>query len=295
VLDNLSTGKLENIEYLWEKFGKQKLEFVKGDVADKKSFEELDGKLKNKKGKEVGGIDAIVHLAAIVSVPQSVADPAETNRVTLGGTINMFEFARANNIKKVVQASSAAIYGEVKKFPIKESYASGFISPYAIAKYASELYADYHDKVFGIKTISFRFFNVYGERQDPKGMYSGVIAKFVEAFRNKSEINIFGNGKNTRDFIYVKDVSETICSLVTSETFPQKSNVYNLGTGQETSLLQMLKTLEKIFGYKVKINFLPTRAGDIKKSVADISKIKKGLKFRPKFTLEQGLEKLIRG
>lgn len=282
VLDNLSTGKLENIAYLLEKFGKNNLEFVKGDVANTKSFKEIGDK-----------IEAIIHLAAVVSVPQSVADPQETNAVTLGGTINVFEFARINNIQKIVQASSAAVYGDIKKFPIKESFAGGFISPYAISKYASELYANYYDKTFGIRTVSLRFFNIYGERQDPKGMYSGVIAKFVESFKNKSEINIFGNGKNTRDFIYVKDVSETICNLATTKNFPKKSAVYNLGTGQETSLLQMLKTLEKVFGYKVKVNFLPPRVGDIKKSVADITKAKKDIKFRPKFTLEQGLSLLV--
>lgn len=283
VLDNLSTGKLENIAYLWEKFGKDKLEFVKADVSKTESFEKLPN-----------DISVIVHLAAIVSVPESVSSPVETNTVTLGGTINVFEFARINNVQKVVQASSAAVYGDIKKFPIKESFAGGFISPYAISKYVSELYADYYDKLVGIKTISLRFFNVYGERQDPKGMYSGVIAKFAESFKNKSEINIFGNGKNTRDFIYVKDVSETICNLATTKNFPKKSTAYNLGTGTETSLLQMLKTLEKIFGYKVKVNFLPPRVGDIKKSVADIKKIKKDFKFKPKFTLEQGLANLVK-
>jgi UDP-glucose 4-epimerase len=204
----------------------------------------------------------------------------------------VFEFAKRNNVKKVVQASSAAVYGGVKKFPIKESFAGGFISPYAISKYASELYANYYDKTFGIRTVSLRFFNVYGERQDPKGMYSGVIAKFVESFKNKSEINIFGHGKNTRDFIYVKDVARAVVDILTSKFV--KSGEYNLGTGKQISLLQMVQVLEKVFGYKVKINFHPPRIGDIKKSEADISKVRRDYKFKPTFSLEQGIRNLVK-
>ena len=233
ILDNLSTGKMENIEYLWDKFAKERVKFIKGDVSKKETFEMLGKDLKMEKE----GIYAIVHLAAIVSVPQSIDNPIETNNVTLGGSINIFEFAKKMGIKKIIQASSAAVYGDIKKLPIKESDAKieKQLSPYAISKFTSEMYADYYEKLFDIKTVSLRFFNVYGPRQNPNSVYSGVISKFVKAFQEKGEINIFGDGKNVRDFIYVEDVANTIISLINKKI--NKNAVYNLGTGKGVNLL----------------------------------------------------------
>lgn len=286
IVDNLSTGKIDNVKFLEKKHKdrKQNLLFIKGDITNKKTFKKLEK------------FDCIVHLAAIVSVPKSVQDPFETNQVTLGGTINVFEFARTNNIKKIIQASSAAVYGGVKKIPVKEEYTKGnennFLSPYAIAKYVSEMYADYYSKLFDIRTVSLRFFNVYGKRQDPKSPYSGVISIFANAFKNKSELNIFGDGKNTRDFVYVGDVANTISKLVAMKNI--KTDVFNLGTGKQTSLLQLVAAMEKIFGYKVKINFRDGRVEDIKKSVANILKIQKHLKFKAKYNLLEGLTEMLK-
>jgi UDP-glucose 4-epimerase len=280
IVDNLSTGKIDNIKFLEDKFP-NKIKFIQGDISEYEVFKKLNHRF-----------SAIIHLAAIVSVPRSVHDPIETNQVTLGGAINVFEFARINNIKKIIQASSAAVYGDVKKYPVKEKDIGNFLSPYAISKYSCELYANYYDKAFAIKTISMRFFNVYGERQDPSSPYSGVISIFVNAFKNKSQINIFGDGKNTRDFIYVGDVANIILKLV--EKKDVKTDVYNLGTGKQTSLLQLVRAMEKIFGYKVKVNFKEARVGDIKKSVANISKIQKHLKFQPKYSLVQGLSQMLK-
>lgn len=294
VVDNLSTGKIENIKFLEKKHkdNKSNLKFIKADVTNKKTFEQLQSEIT----KSGSGFDCIVHLAAIVSVPKSIQDPFETNQVTLGGTINVFEFARMNNIKKIIQASSAAVYGGVKKIPVKEEYIKDsngcFLSPYAIAKYVTEMYAGYYSQLFGISTVSLRFFNVYGERQDPSSPYSGVISIFVNAFKNKSDINIFGDGKNTRDFIYVGDVANTILRLVEKKEI--KTDVYNLGTGKQTSLLELVAAMEKIFTYMVKVNFKEGRVGDIKTSVANISKIQKSLKFQPNFTLMQGLTKMLK-
>ena len=153
-------------------------------------------------------------------------------------------------IKKIIQASSAAVYGDIKKLPIKESDAKieKQLSPYAISKFTSEMYADYYEKLFDIKTVSLRFFNVYGPRQNPNSVYSGVISKFVKAFQEKGEINIFGDGKNVRDFIYVEDVANTIISLINKKI--NKNAVYNLGTGKGVNLLQMVKILEKILKFR---------------------------------------------
>lgn len=280
LFDNLSTGSLDNVKYLKKKFN-DKVEFVKGDVRKAGDFKKLPK-----------DIDLIVHLAAIVSVPQSIENPEESNLVTLGGTVNVFEFAKKHGIQKVIQASSAAVYGDVKKVPIKEEYAGNFISPYAISKFGSEIYAGYYERVFGIKTVSLRFFNVYGERQRFNSPYSGVIAIFVESFQKKIGLNIYGNGEKVRDFIYVKDVAAVISNCAARKTF--KSGIYNLGTGRGVSIMNMVKTLEKIFGYKVPIAKLKERKGDIKKSVADISRIKKDLNFKPMHNLEEGLRLMLK-
>jgi UDP-glucose 4-epimerase len=276
LFDNLSTGEIANVKYLKNKFPKSKILFIKGDVSKKKDFAKIPN-----------GVELIVHLAAIVSVRKSVEDPIETNTVTLGGAINIFEYAKENKIKKIIQASSAAVYGEIKKFPLSEKYSGEFISPYAISKYVCEVYADYYYKTFGIKTVSLRFFNVFGERQQHNSPYSGAIAKFAQAFKEKSEINIFGDGKNIRDYIYVKDIANAIFKIAGKSL--KGNSVYNLGTGKGTNLLQLVKTLEKIFGYKVKINFLPAKIGDPRKSLADVSKIKKELGIVAEYSLERGL------
>lgn len=274
VFDNLSTGFLENLDGFRNSHN---LNFVEGDLRDSQALVSA-----------MDGYDAVVHLGAIVSVPQSVEDPQETNDVTQGGTVNVLAAARKLGVKKIVQASSAAIYGECADLPLKEDGHFRQTSPYGFAKKASEQYADFYNHFHILNVVSLRFFNVFGDRQRADSPYSGVIAKFVDALRGEGKITIFGDGGQTRDYIYVKDVARAIVNILEAEEFVH--GVYNLGTGQGTSLLQLVEELSKIFEKEAQINFQPARAGDIRHSIASIEKISQTYGFKPTYTLSESLK-----
>lgn len=274
IYDNLSTGNLGNLHSI-----RDWITFIKWDIRD---LDLLTKSMKN--------VDLVIHLAAIVSVQQSIDHPYETHEVTAGWTLNILESARVNNILKVLIASSAAVYGEQLILPITETAPLLPMSPYAIAKLMSEKYWEYYSYISNMNVLAMRFFNVYWPRQDPKSSYAGVISKFIESFQNKVEISVFGNGEQTRDFIYVLDLCDSIYKLWFSDW--QKFWVVNVGNGTSVSLNQLLSTLKKITNRSPLISYKNSKNGDIVYSCADISKLRSMVKCNFLFPLEKWLKNI---
>ena len=284
IIDNLSTGLQSNFDEM-KRLG---AEVVLGDVNDGTILEKLSE-----------GCDAVVHLAAQVSVPQSVSNPLETMKVNVEGTQNVIDACINNNVKRMVTASSAAVYGEADNLPLSEESAGQVLSPYAESKWNNEsqiLEARQH----GIQSTALRFFNVYGEGQRPDGAYAAVIPKFVEMLMQGIPPTINGDGLHTRDFVHVDDVCSAIFLLIEGEWKAEKHHVYNVATQVEISLLQLIDAINKSL-QKSDVNFValepkfgPERPGDIKNSVADITRINSTLGWSPEVNFSTGIERLIR-
>lgn len=274
VFDNLSTGNLKNLEDI-----KQNITFIQGDTTNKNDLEKLP---KN--------IDYILHLAAQISVPQSVENPEETFFINTQGTVNILEFAKSIKAKKVVLSSSAAIYGDKTIPPCKEDAAPACQSPYALSKLQGEELLKMYNLLYSLPTVCLRYFNVFGPRQNPNSAYAAVIAKFVDCFIKKQPLTVFGDGKQTRDFIFVKDIARA--NIFAAQNL-DKGEVYNIATGKHYTLLELIEILSTLFGYTPEIIFNPERAGDIKESFADTSKIS-ATGFKANYNLEQGLKEMLK-
>jgi len=273
VLDNLSSGKLSNLEDI---INHPNFEFINGDIRD---FEIV------KKCSE--NIDYIIHQAALVSVPASIEMPLENNSINVSGFVNVLEAARLNKVKKVIYASSSAVYGDNEDLEKIETNIGSSISPYALSKRIDELYADLYYRVYNVNSIGLRYFNVYGPKQDPSSVYSGVISIFVKRLIEGADLNIYGDGSVVRDFVFVDDVAKI--NIIASKNENDGAHIYNIGTSIPTTILELANTLIEIANKNVKINFLPPRQGDIKYSKANIDKAKKELGFVPKVDLKTGL------
>ena len=278
VIDDLSTGKRENLPQ------NQNLTFIEGSITDAELLKHLFSEYR---------FSTVFHLAAVASVHRSVEEPLYCHRVNFDGTLYLLEESKRVGVKKFVFASSAAVYGDLPQLPKREDMAVKPQTPYAVDKYASERYTVNSFNLYGFDATALRFFNVYGERQDPSSPYSGVISIFIDRIKRfkrgeETTIDIYGDGRQTRDFIYVKDV---VGALLLAEEGKTAGEVYNVGTGKETSLLELLETLKEIVGELPPLRFLPPRPGDIKRSVADISKIS-SIGYSPKFPLKEGLKRL---
>ncbi len=274
VLDNLSTGKRENLPA-------DGVEFVHGDVRDRSA---VDAALR--------GVQAIIHLAAVASVQASVDDPLGTHATNLLGTLNLLESARAQGVARMAYASSAAIYGDTQQLPVSETSTPMPLSPYAADKLAGEHYLTFYANKFGIQGTAFRFFNIFGPRQDPSSPYSGVISIFVERLRNDAPVTIFGDGMQTRDFVYVGDLAKILVqSLDRPETV---GKVMNVGRGVECSLLDLLSVLERLTQRKLKRKYEAQRVGDILRSCADVTRLRAGFGYVPATPLDDGLAQLLR-
>jgi len=232
---------------------------------------------------------AIVHLAALVDVQASISDPYSDFQVNVQGTINVLEAAKKNNVKKVIFSSSAAVYGEPKEFPISEEHPTNPISPYGLSKLCSEKYVLLYNKLYGMENIALRFFNVYGKGQNTFSPYSGVITKFAEKLKEGKEPLIYGDGKQTRDFVHVKDVCQAIYLSLSAKA----DEPINIGSGKETSIIELLEKMCFILNTKPNPKFLSPKKGDIKRSFANIQKAKDLLGFSPKITLEEGLKEIL--
>lgn len=275
ILDNLTTGKLSNLAA----FAKD-IEFVEADVRD---APQLDF--------HAAGCEVIFHEAAIVSVPYSVEHPQETHDVNLQGTINVLEAARRRGVKRVVFASSAAIYGEEPTLPKTETMAPSPLSPYGVEKIASEYYLQTFSKLFGVETVALRYFNVFGPRQDPTSAYSGVISIFVDRALKGERPKIFGDGTQCRDFVYVASVADANFRAATASGVSGRS--YNVGCGERTTLNALWKMVSSIAGTDATPIYAEPRAGDIRESVADIARARAELGYDPNVGVEEGLRRLI--
>lgn len=274
IFDNLSTGNLTNLKDISEK-----IIFIQGDITSKADISKLP---KN--------IDYILHLAAQVSVPKSVENPKETFFINTQGTLNILEFSKDIKVEKFVLSSSAAIYGDKTLPPCKENASPACQSPYALSKLQSEEMLKKYNSLYNLPTVALRYFNVFGPRQNPNSAYAAVIAKFVDCFIKKQPLTIYGDGKQTRDFVFVKDIAK---ANIFAALNLDNGEVYNVAAGEHYTLLELAEILNKLFNYKAQINFAPARPGDIKESFADISKISNA-GFKPKYTLRTGLEEMLK-
>ncbi len=272
ILDNFSTGKITNIESF-----RDKIDLVKGDIRNVRTVE-----------KAMKGVKYVLHQAALRSVPKSVDNPAVTNDININGTLNILMAAKKNGVKRVVYASSSSIYGDCKKFPQKEDLAPSPVSPYAVSKLAGENYCVVFARTYGLETVSLRYFNVFGPRQDPESKYSAVIPKFMESFKYNKPLEIHWDGKQSRDFTYVANVVD---ANIKAAFAPSKlsGECYNVAAGKTVSLLKIIGILERITCRKLLRKFFPKRAGDVRKTWADPSKAKKDLKFNTLVNFQEGL------
>lgn len=274
VIDDFSTGKMENLSE-----NNDRLIVVEGDIRD---FDLLN--------KIMEGVDWVFHKAAVASVPKTVHDPVGSSAVNYAGTLNILEAARQNSVKRVVFASSAALYGDEPTLPKVETMAPVALSPYAVDKMASEYACMMYHKLYGLETVALRYFNVYGPRQDPSSPYSGVISIFIDRLKAGSEPTIYGDGEQTRDFIYVDDVVEANMKAITSEN--GVGQYFNIATGQKITLNNLLKILCDIYCVDFNVNYSDAREGDIKDSYATIEKAISLLKWKVSVNLKQGLNKV---
>ena len=272
VLDNLATGNLHNLEPFIDD-----IIFFKNDIRDLEALE-----------KAAEGCEVIFHLAAVVAVQQTIGNPVESAIVNDIGTINVLEAARKKNARRVVLASSCAVYGDDPRLPKKENMTPKPASPYAVHKLSGEHYARVYSELFGLETVSLRFFNVYGPRQDPSSPYSGVISIFMtKAVSNQAPV-IFGDGKQSRDFIYVKDVVKG--NLLAASTNNPAGKVFNLGTGSYVLINRLWELIASLSGRSLAPRYEPAREGDILHSVAGMELTQSRLNFKSEYPLEKGLE-----
>ena len=272
VLDNLSTGHLKNIEHV-----SKKIDFREGDIRDLNTMQ-----------KSAIGCDVIFHLAAVVSVPQTVSDPITSADVNDLGSLHVLESARLQGVKRVVLSSSCAVYGDDPEIPKHENMQLRPQSPYAVQKFTNELNARLYAELYGLETVCLRYFNVFGPRQDPSSPYSGVISIFMTRAVGKEPPTIYGDGQQFRDFIYVKDVVQA--NLLAAATQDSSGAVFNIGTGNHVRINQLWESIAAMAGVAFPPDFAEYRAGDIIESVANIQKAVSSLGFKPKYSFQEGLQ-----
>jgi len=276
VLDDLSSGKLANLEGF-----KGRVEFHKKDIRD---YEGILGLF--------AGVDYVFHEAALVSVAASVERPEENHSVNVTGTFNVLRAARAQGVRRVVLASSAAVYGDEPSLPKREDMTPRPESPYGLAKVAAEHYARLYSRLYGMPVIALRYFNVYGPRQDASSPYSGVVSIFVEKALARAVPTVFGDGRQSRDFVFVSDVVRANL-LAMHERSLRGGEIFNVATGRPTDLEALLRAVGELEGERISPRYAPARAGDIQRSLADISKAREVLGYEPKVSLEGGLRELL--
>jgi len=272
VLDNFTTGKRDNVQHL-------PVEVIEGDIRHLEVVRMA-----------TRGVDFVIHQAAVVSVTQSVSDPLSTHEVNVTGTFNVLMAARESVVKRVVFASSCAVYGDNDALPLQETAELRPKSPYAISKLMGELYCRAYTQMFGLPTVCLRYFNIYGPRQDPNGEYAAVIAKFAQRMKAGQPPIIYGDGLQTRDFVHVSDVVRA--NLQACEAERAIGEVFNIAAGQGVSLLDLVDTLNQLGNAQIYPQFAGPRIGDISHSTGDANRIAALLGFRTEMPLERGLRQL---
>ncbi|MCG3701756.1 NAD-dependent epimerase/dehydratase family protein [Aliarcobacter butzleri] len=280
-IDNFYSGTKENLEFIKSIDSKNKFQFIQSDI---RNFEEINKIIRYKK------IEYIYHLAAIVSVQESILNPLLSNEVNVKGTLNILESAKLNNVKRVVFSSSAAVYGNEPTQPKNEISQTKPISPYGYEKLIGEQYMKLYSELYGVETVSLRYFNVYGERQRATSDYSGVISIFEKKFKNNEIPNIYGDGEQYRDFVYVKDVVKLNIKAMNIPNISGK--LFCVGTSKKVSINDLVSILNYKYSKNIKANYLESRNGDIKESICDNKKIKQFLEFESFISFEEGILKL---
>ncbi len=277
IIDNLSTGRRENIS---QHQNRKDFHFTEGDIQNV-----------DLERNAVDDIDAVFHEAELVSVPRSVENPLLTNEVNVSGTLNLLKASADANVKRFIHASSSSVYGETETLPKHERLTTQPISPYAVSKLAAENYVKIYHKVYGLNTVCLRYFNVYGPRQT-YGPYSGVITIFINRLLKNEPPIIYGDGEQTRDFTYIKDVVDANMLALTKKT--AIGEVLNTATGTPTTINQLAAMLQQIMKTNLKPVYTKPRPGDIKHSYAEVTKAKKLLRYNPQISLKKGLNELIK-
>src|SRR5437879_6695753 len=276
-VDNFATGKLENLQEILHQ-----IDFREADILDLDAMNDA-----------CRGVDYVLHQAAIPSVPKSVLDPLASNRANLDGTVNLLMAARDAKVKRVVYAASSSAYGDTPTLPKHEDMAPNPISPYAVAKLASEYYMISFYRCYGLETVCLRYFNIFGPRQDPTSPYSGVLAKFIVQMLRGEQPTIFGDGTQSRDFTYVDNAVQANLLACRAPASQVAGGVFNIATGHRADLNQTFRLLKTLIGYPGNVKYAPERAGDVRHSLADITRAEKHLGYKAKVEFEDGLSRTI--
>jgi len=276
-LDNFSTGKRENLADILDR-----IDFRDADIVDLDAMHSA-----------CAGVDFVLHQAAIPSVPKSVLDPLGSNRANVDGTVNVLVAARDAKAKRVVFAASSSAYGDTPTLPKHEAMKPDPISPYAVAKLASEHYLVSFYRCYQLETVALRYFNIFGPRQDPSSPYSGVLAKFITLMLRGEQPAIFGDGEQSRDFTYIDNAVEANLLACTAPASQVAGQIFNVATGRRVTLNETFKLLQTLTSYTGQPRFGPDRGGDIKHSLADISKAEALLGYKPKIDFEEGLRRTV--
>jgi UDP-glucose 4-epimerase len=276
-IDNLATGKRENIAEI-----ANRIDFREADLLDLEAMKSA-----------CQGVECVFHEAAIPSVPKSVLDPLGSNRANVDGTVNILIAARDAKVRRVMYAASSSAYGDTPTLPKHEEMTPNPISPYAVAKLASEHYMTSFYRCYGLETVSLRYFNIFGPRQDPTSPYSGVLAKFITQMLKGEQPTIFGDGSQSRDFTYIDNAVSANLLAVKAPAVKVAGRMFNVATGTRVDLNETFEALKKLTGYSGAVKYSPEREGDIKHSLADISRAEKQFGYRPAINFEQGLKRTV--
>jgi nucleoside-diphosphate-sugar epimerase len=274
-VDNLSTGQSIRLKDV-----RDSIEFVEGDLADERVSEEV-----------VRDVDYVLHQAAVPSVQRSVCDPVATNRANVTATLNILESCRKASVRRLVYAASSSAYGDTEVLPKAEEMSPNPLSPYALQKLVGERYCKLYYDLYGLETVSLRYFNVFGPGQDPHSEYSAVIPKFITKLLAKEPLTVYGDGEQSRDFTYVENVVEA--NLLALRAIEVSGNVCNIGCGERITLNKLIRLLEEILGVKANVNYVAARAGDIRHSLADVTLARRLLSYEPKVMVKEGLRRTM--
>jgi len=275
VLDNLSTGSLSNMEGFKNN---PAFEFIQGDIRDLDTCR-----------KACEGINYVSHQAALGSVPRSIKEPENTNAVNVDGFVNMLIAAKDEKVSKFVYASSSSVYGDEKSLPKVEEKIGNPLSPYAVSKYTNELYGKVFQSTYGLHVVGLRYFNIFGPRQDPNGEYAAVIPLFVSKIMKREQVFIDGDGEQTRDFTFVENAVQANVKSMLGENGEVPGNIFNIAVGKNFSVNTLYNHIQKLLESDHQATYRETRKGDIRNSLADISKAQRLLGYNPQFYFEQGL------